>query len=77
MFTTFLRIFVFSRLFSCDKQEPRKWSTRPGNGTKNASAAVYARQPSEPSRSSPVNRRSTALGAMRRSTPQDASNVKR
>ncbi|KAG6439633.1 hypothetical protein O3G_MSEX000939, partial [Manduca sexta] len=49
--------------------EPRRWSTRPGSGTRSASAAWCARTRSAPRASSRASRRYTAPAATRTSSP--------
>lgn len=56
-------------------QAPKKWNTKHGNGTKNASLVVFARTPSERSHLFRANRKSTVLAAMKRNMPLDALNV--
>lgn len=58
-------------------QERKRWSTRPGNGTRNVSAASCARRPSVPRASYPGNRRSTAPLATRRSSRHAALSAAR
>lgn len=49
------------------KQAPRKWNTRPDNGTKSVSVVMFAKRQLEPSPLFLVNRRFTVPDAMRKS----------
>lgn len=58
-------------------QVPKKWNTKPGSGTRIASAAASARRPLAPSRLYRASRRSTVPAATRRSLPRAASSATR
>ena len=55
----------------------RRWSTRPGSGTRSASCAACALTPSGPRASSPRRTTSTAPPATRTSSPPSVSSVAR
>lgn len=72
-----MKIDLFYSVLFRSIQAPRKWNTRPGSGTRIASAAASARWPLAPSRLYRASRRSIVPAATRRSLPRAASSATR